>query len=209
MDSHLDSGGRIVSNKELMSCLQALEENGEGRVLVVDGGGSKRCALLGDNIAEMGYKNGWSVSILLCVGPIAPVHCMSWQPQPHGCHAVAIADDFLEETANISDPGSRTGMSLAGDLETSCKAVCGAGNHHQRMHQGLRGHREDAARRESLEHVSSEELKARSRSLGCAGDHCGGHRHARRLHLCRQGRRPDLFNRAVRTVAALAGQLCK
>jgi regulator of ribonuclease activity A len=31
-------------------------------VLVVDGGGSKRCALLGDNIAEMAYKNGWSVS---------------------------------------------------------------------------------------------------------------------------------------------------
>ena len=31
-------------------------------MLVVDGGGSHRCALLGDNIAEMGYKNGWSVS---------------------------------------------------------------------------------------------------------------------------------------------------
>ena len=29
---------------------------------MVDGGGSHRCALLGDNIAEMGYKNGWSVS---------------------------------------------------------------------------------------------------------------------------------------------------
>ena len=41
---------------------QALEEDGKGRVLVVDGGGSQRCALLGDNIAEMGYKNGWSVS---------------------------------------------------------------------------------------------------------------------------------------------------
>ena len=42
--------------------MQALEEDGKGRVLVVDGGGSQRCALLGDNIAEMGYKNGWSVS---------------------------------------------------------------------------------------------------------------------------------------------------
>lgn len=29
---------------------------------MVDGGGSKRCALLGDNIAEMAHKNGWSVS---------------------------------------------------------------------------------------------------------------------------------------------------
>lgn len=38
----------------------ALEEPGEGRVLVVDGGGSMRCALLGDNLAEMGRQNGWS-----------------------------------------------------------------------------------------------------------------------------------------------------
>ncbi len=41
---------------------QALEEPGNGRVLVVDGGGSLRCALLGDMLAEKGYKNGWSVS---------------------------------------------------------------------------------------------------------------------------------------------------
>jgi regulator of ribonuclease activity A len=32
---------------------------------VVDGGGSKRCALLGDNIAEMAHKNGWSVSFTM------------------------------------------------------------------------------------------------------------------------------------------------
>ena len=38
-----------------------MEEEGRGRVLVVDGGASMRCALLGDNIAEMAYKNGWSV----------------------------------------------------------------------------------------------------------------------------------------------------
>ena len=42
--------------------MQALKEKGSGRVLVVDGGGSKRCALLGDVIAEMAHKNGWSVS---------------------------------------------------------------------------------------------------------------------------------------------------
>lgn len=41
---------------------KALEEHGNGRVLIVDGGASMRCALLGDNIAEMAYKNGWSVS---------------------------------------------------------------------------------------------------------------------------------------------------
>jgi RraA family protein len=38
----------------------ALEEAGRGRVLVVDGGGSLRCALLGDNLAAMAVANGWA-----------------------------------------------------------------------------------------------------------------------------------------------------
>lgn len=38
----------------------ALEQPGEGKVLVVDGGGSLRCALLGDMLAELGATNGWS-----------------------------------------------------------------------------------------------------------------------------------------------------
>eukprot|EP01018_Ginkgo_biloba_P002650 Gb_27200 [translate_table: standard] len=36
-----------------------LEEQGNGRVLVVDGGGSLRCALLGGNLAMMAQNNGW------------------------------------------------------------------------------------------------------------------------------------------------------
>ncbi len=39
---------------------ETLGEPGEGRVLVVDGGGSLRCALLGDNLARMAAANGWS-----------------------------------------------------------------------------------------------------------------------------------------------------
>jgi regulator of ribonuclease activity A len=39
---------------------QALEEPGVGRVLVVDGGGSLRCALVGDNLAALAQQNGWS-----------------------------------------------------------------------------------------------------------------------------------------------------
>lgn len=38
---------------------QALEEPGEGRVLVVDGGGSLRCALLGDRLASLAEDNHW------------------------------------------------------------------------------------------------------------------------------------------------------
>lgn len=39
---------------------EALSEPSDGGVLVVDGGGSMRCALLGDNLAEMGCENGWA-----------------------------------------------------------------------------------------------------------------------------------------------------
>lgn len=39
---------------------EALASPGEGRVLVVDGGGSLRCALVGDNLAKMGADNGWA-----------------------------------------------------------------------------------------------------------------------------------------------------
>jgi len=35
-------------------------EAGKGRVMVVDGGGSTRCALLGDLIAEKACENGWA-----------------------------------------------------------------------------------------------------------------------------------------------------
>jgi regulator of ribonuclease activity A len=38
----------------------ALEQPGAGRVLVVDGGASTRCALVGGNLGKLGEKNGWS-----------------------------------------------------------------------------------------------------------------------------------------------------
>lgn len=37
-----------------------LSEPGEGRVLVIDGGGSLHTALVGDVIAEIGRSSGWS-----------------------------------------------------------------------------------------------------------------------------------------------------
>lgn len=39
---------------------QRLETPGNGRVLVIDGGGSLRCALLGDQLAALAIKNGWT-----------------------------------------------------------------------------------------------------------------------------------------------------
>lgn len=42
----------------------ALETPGNGRVLVIDGGGSLRCALVGGNLGVLAEKNGW-VGILV------------------------------------------------------------------------------------------------------------------------------------------------
>jgi len=39
---------------------ELLQTPGDGRVLVVDGGGSRRCALVGDLLAAAGHKNGWA-----------------------------------------------------------------------------------------------------------------------------------------------------
>jgi regulator of ribonuclease activity A len=51
-----------------------LNENGEGKVLVVDGGGSKRCALLGDMLAELGVKNKWEgIVIYGCIRDSAAI----------------------------------------------------------------------------------------------------------------------------------------
>jgi len=45
-----------------------LEQAGNGRVLVVDGGGSMRCALVGDQLAKLGCDNGWAgIVIYGCV----------------------------------------------------------------------------------------------------------------------------------------------
>lgn len=64
-----DFGGRIAFSGEIRTvrCFEdnslvkaTLAEPGEGRVLVVDGGGSLRRALVGDVLAADAVKNGWA-----------------------------------------------------------------------------------------------------------------------------------------------------
>lgn len=43
---------------------KAVEGPGHGRVLVVDGGGSKRCALFGGNLGKLAEQNGWAGVVL-------------------------------------------------------------------------------------------------------------------------------------------------
>jgi len=72
-----DFGGRLEFSGEVVT-LKCFEDNsrlkelaataGKGKVLAVDGGGSMRCALLGDKIAEEAVANGWEgVVIFGCV----------------------------------------------------------------------------------------------------------------------------------------------
>ena len=55
-------GGQIVTLKcfeDNSLVKEQIELDGKGKVLVVDGGGSLRCALLGDMVADKASKNGW------------------------------------------------------------------------------------------------------------------------------------------------------
>ncbi|MGH8519574.1 MAG: ribonuclease E activity regulator RraA [Panacagrimonas sp.] len=64
-----DYGGRIAFHGPIKT-LKVFEDNalvratletpGDKRVLVVDGGGSQRCALFGGNLGQLAVKNGWA-----------------------------------------------------------------------------------------------------------------------------------------------------
>ena len=64
---------------------ELLATNGTGKVLVVDGGGSMRCALMGDMIAESAVNNHWNgVIIYGCVRDIDAIAGLNL-----GVHALA------------------------------------------------------------------------------------------------------------------------
>jgi regulator of ribonuclease activity A len=53
---------RVYEDNSLVK--DALSSAGDGAVLVVDGGASTRCALLGGNLAELASVNGWAGLII-------------------------------------------------------------------------------------------------------------------------------------------------
>ena len=54
------------------------QENGKGKVLVIDGGASLRCALVGDKIAEAAVKNKWEGIIVYgCIRDSAVINTMN------------------------------------------------------------------------------------------------------------------------------------
>jgi len=89
-----DFGGRdafhgpistVLVYEENVLVREALESSGEGRVLVIDGGGSLRCALVGDQLAQIAINNGWQgIVIYGCIRDAAEIARM-----PIGVRALA------------------------------------------------------------------------------------------------------------------------
>lgn len=70
-------GGRVVTLKcfESNGLISAVvETDGEGKVLVIDGGGSTRRALIDVYIAEAAAKNGWAG--IVCYGSVRDVDAL-------------------------------------------------------------------------------------------------------------------------------------
>jgi len=69
--NHPRFAGQIVTLKlfeDNTLVRETLAEEGHGKVLVVDGGGSLRCALLGDQIGDLAVANRWEgVVIYGCI----------------------------------------------------------------------------------------------------------------------------------------------
>ena len=60
----LNDYGGVKTLDDNTKVREALESNGDGKVLVVDGQASVNCALLGGNLASLANKNGWSGIII-------------------------------------------------------------------------------------------------------------------------------------------------
>ena len=53
---------RVFEDNSLVR--EAAESAGEGRVLVVDGGGSLKCSMVGDEVAQAACDNGWAGMVI-------------------------------------------------------------------------------------------------------------------------------------------------
>jgi len=100
-------GGRERFGGEIVT-LKAFEDNslvreqvalaGEGKVLVVDGGGSMRRAMLGDMLAEKAVKNGWAGIIIYgCIRDVNAIGELDLGVQALGAHPMKTEKKGLGE----------------------------------------------------------------------------------------------------------------
>lgn len=83
-------GGEIVTIKcfeDNSKVKQMVDQPGTGKVMVVDAGGSFRCAMLGDMLAEKAVKNGWEGIIMYgCVRDVDVLAELDLGVQALGSH---------------------------------------------------------------------------------------------------------------------------
>ncbi len=95
-EAFADFGGRILFSGQIQT-IKAFEDNskvreavgeaGTGKVLVIDGGGSMRRAMLGDLLAEKAVANGWNgIVINGCIRDSAEIATMDLGVKALGTH---------------------------------------------------------------------------------------------------------------------------
>ena len=55
----------VLAPEDNSKVREALEKDGQGAVLVIDGGSSRNCALLGGNLGQLAVRNGWAGVVVL------------------------------------------------------------------------------------------------------------------------------------------------
>jgi regulator of ribonuclease activity A len=128
-EAQLRQFGGVHAFSGVISTVRCLEDNvllkerlalpGDGRVLVVDGGGSYGCALLGDNIGGMAVRNGWSgIVVNGCVRDVAAlaqlpigIKALGTNPRPSG----KTGDGEVDVTLRFGGAEFRPGAVLHAD----------------------------------------------------------------------------------------------
>lgn len=84
---------------------EVLEEPGDGRVLVIDGGGSMRCALVGGNLGQLAQNMGWAgIVVNGCIRDAYEINGCDIGVRALGCHPLKSNKKGLGEkhvTVNI------------------------------------------------------------------------------------------------------------
>lgn len=94
-------GGAVVTLKlfeDNVLVREMLAAPGGGKVLVVDGGGSMRCALMGGNLAQLAQNQGWAgVVVNGCVRDVDEINACDLGVRALGSHPVKSAKKGVGE----------------------------------------------------------------------------------------------------------------
>lgn len=85
----------------------ALERPGEGKVLVVDGAGSRRCALVGDKLAQLAIDNNWAgIVVFGCIRDAATIDAMEVGIRALATHPMkSLKNNYGQENVPVSFAG--------------------------------------------------------------------------------------------------------